>query len=924
MGEGSETGLVREESIATRHAAWHALPVDRVLALLETDSDGLDDHEARRRLATHGRNVLELQRPRPWWRVLADQVRNVVVALLAVAAVVATLIGERTEGLAIAAVLAINVAIGFVLEWRARLAMDALQRLEVQRATVVREGRARTCDASELVPGDVLVVEAGEAVPADARVIEVHELSAVEAPLTGESLPSYKDPAPVAENAALAERSSMLFKGTMVAAGAGRAVVVATGRETEIGHIGELVAGTREEKTPLERRLAAMGARLVWLTLAIATVTVGLGLLRGRETWLMVETGIALAVAAVPEGLPVIATITLALGMRRMARRRALVRRLPAVETLGSVTVLCTDKTGTLTAGEMTVTQLSVGGERFAVTGQGYHEEGAVRCGDRAIGAADLPGVRLAVEIGVLANRARIERGADATRIWGDPTEAALLVLGRKLGVARGPLLEHAPEVGDVPFSSQRMLMATFHRVQDEGILACVKGAPGQLLERSTQELRSDGKVVELDAAARERLRAENDLLASDGLRVLALAYRSLTADVSPGEEALEALTFAGYAGILDPPAPGVRETIATLRGAGIRVIMITGDQRLTAEAVARDLGVLAPGAGDVLDGRLLAGVDERELAERVARVAVFSRTDPADKLRIVEAFQDRGEIVGMLGDGVNDAPALKRADIGVAMGGRGTDVAKETAALVLVDDRFETIAAAVEEGRVVFDNIRKFLHYLFSCNLSEVLILTAAGVSTLPLPLLPLQILWLNLVTDVFPALALAAEPGDPEVMKRSPRDPKKAILSRRFATRIGIDALVITVAVLAAFLIALGRVEEAESPAYAVTVAFMTLALAQLFHLFNSRHRGPVLWSHRLFQNRWVWGAVVLTLVLQALAVYYPPLSGVLGTVPLSAGDWLLVGTCALAPLVFGQLVKALSRRTVAQPKGAQRKGA
>lgn len=692
----------------------------------------------------------------------------------------------------------------------------------------------------------------------------------------------------------------MIYKGTAVVAGTGTAVVVATGMATELGRIGGLVAGIQEEKTPLEDRLDALGRRLVWLALLAGTVIAALGALQGAPLDQMVETGIALAIAAVPEGLPAVATITLAVGVRRMARRNALVRRLPSVESLGSVTIVCADKTGTLTAGEMTATTLVIAGRHVRITGKGYAPEGAFLEGDRELAAVEDPGLRVALRIGALANRADIARGSNGWTARGDPTDAALLVAARKAGLVREHLLDAWPEAGEVPFSSERMLMATFNRGAEHGLIAHVKGAPGRIVELSGRELAPGGER-RLDDVGRRRLLDSNRELASGGLRVLALAYGRVE---RPEEAALGDLTFVGLVGIIDPPAAGVKDTIRTLREAGIRTIMLTGDQRSTAEAVARELGVLAPDE-EVLDGRELGRLAAEALAERVEHVGAFSRVSPEDKLGIVTAFQREGDNVSMLGDGVNDAPALKKADVGVAMGARGTDVAKEAAAVVLQDDRFPTIGAAVEEGRTIFDNIRKFVFYLFSCNLAEVLVLLGASVAGMPLPLLPLQILWLNLVTDTFPALALAVEPGDPDILRRPPRDPDEAILSGEFVRSVAFYGALITGATLAAFAVGLA----ANEPERATTLSFLTLALAQAFHLGNARSPGHVIARQRAFSNRYALGAVALVIVLQLLAVYYAPLARVLRVQPVALTDWLIVLPLALAPAIVGQGLKRVA---------------
>lgn len=884
---------------------WHVLEAREALDRLETGTEGLTEAEARGRLERVGPNALEAAKPVSAGRILLDQVKSVVVLLLFAAMVVALLVGDHLEAAAIGAVLLLNTGLGFFTELRARRAMEALLELDVPEARVVREGTVREVDARELVPGDVLELAEGESVPADARLLEAADLRVNEAPLTGESLPVAKRPERVLDaGTPLPERENMVYKATAVAAGSGRAVVVATGMETEVGRIGVLVGGLRDEKTPLERRLDILGRRLVWVTLGVAALVTGIGVLQGAPVARMIEAGIALAIAAVPEGLPAVATIALAVGLRRMARRNALIRRLPAVEALGSSTVVCTDKTGTLTAGQMTVTAVWAGGRVVQVSGSGYAPEGEFLEEGRALDPARDGPLAMTLRAGALANRADLVREDGGWRVRGDPTEAALLVAARKAGLDRERLLEEWPWEGEVPFSSERRLMATFHREDGGGLRACVKGAPGRILELSGRILMSEGERA-LEPAERDRLLQVNEEMAGRGLRVLGLATARVEA---PEESELEDLTFLGFAGILDPPAEGVEETIARFREAGIRTVMLTGDQRRTAEAVARSLGVLTP-EEETLDGRDLQRLGEEELAARVSGVGAFSRVGPEDKLKIVTAYQREGEVVAMLGDGVNDAPALKKADIGVAMGIRGTDVAKEASDVVLRDDRFPTLAAAVEEGRVVFDNIRKFVFYLFSCNLAEVLTLLLAGVAGLPLPLLPLQILWLNLVTDTFPALALAMEPPEPDIMRRPPRDPEAAILSPRFLRAIGFYAALITASTLSAFLLEL----EGAGGSYerAVTMGFMSLALAQIFHLGNARSPAPVLAPAAVLRNRYALAAVALSVSLQFLAVYFPPLSRVLHTVPLAPGDWLVVAPLAAMPAVVGQALRALRSR-------------
>ncbi|MDT8339900.1 MAG: HAD-IC family P-type ATPase [Longimicrobiales bacterium] len=875
-------------------SSWHALPVQAVLRELDSSPDGLSAAEAGRRLTRHGPNALEATPAASPWRILAEQFRSLVVLLLLAAALVALLLGDVMESVAIGVVLMLNAGIGFAVELRARRAMEALLEYAAPTANVLREGAAVSVPAAELVPGDVVLVEAGDAVPADARLLEAWDLRVTEAALTGEFVPVLKAIDPVPEDAVPADRTSVLFMGTGVAAGRGTAVVVGTGVETELGRIGALVAGVEARRTPLERRLDALGRRLVWFTLGVALLVGGVGVLQGLPLRVMVETALALAVAAVPEGLPAVATITLAVGLSRMARRHALVRRLVAVESLGSTTVVCTDKTGTLTSGEMTVTRIAAPGWEVEVTGVGFDPAGEIRRGGAPVTPrADTP-LGQFLRTTALCSEATLdpERGL----VRGDPTDAALLVLAAKGGFGEGSGAEAPPEVEKVPFLSERPLTASLRREADGRTSVHVKGAPAEVVARCAARLDAEGGEAVLGAAERREIEALNDALSREGLRVIALARAS-----EAGSDPLRELTFLGYAGITDPPASGVAETIEGLRRAGIRTVMITGDQPATAGAIARALGMIEEGSR-VVEGRELTGLPREALEAVVAEAGAFARATPANKLDIVAALQARGEVVAMLGDGVNDAPALKRADVGVAMGGRGTDAARETAAVVLQDDRFPTIARAVEEGRVIFDNIRKFVFYLFSCNVAEVLVLLVAGVAGLPLPLLPLQILWLNLVTDTFPALALAMEPGEEGIMARPPRAPDAGILSRRFVRALFFYAGLITLVTLAVYLWAL----QTRGAAHANAAAFMTLALAQIFHLGNARSHDAVLSRKRAMANPWALASLPLVVGLQVAAVHTPALQRILGTAPLTPTEWGVVTAAALVPAVTGQALR------------------
>jgi Ca2+-transporting ATPase len=867
---------------------WHALSPAEALRRSASGAGGLTQEEAARRLRRVGPNAFDRAPPASAWSVLLAQLRSLMVLLLVVAAGIAVLSHDLLDAAAIIGVLLLNVAIGFFTELRAHRAMEALLRLEVGRAVVRRSGRSVALDARDLVPGDVIVVEAGAAVPADARLLDSVEMRVVEASLTGESAPVEKraSPAPPAETP-LPGRVTMIYKTSTVVAGRGTALVVATGMRTEVGRIGTLTAGVPRDRTPLERQLERLGRQLALLALVIGLAVALLGLVQGWPLGALIQTAIALAVAAVPEGLPVVATIAMAVGVRRMARRHALVRHLPAVETLGSATVICTDKTGTLTAGQMTATVVRL-----------PDREVEIAPGESAL----TPDLALALRIGALANRGHHLRTGGQLELVGDPTETALLVAAARAGLDPATLRAEWPEAGEVPFSSERMYMATFHHTPAGGLVACVKGAPGRVLDLCDR-MRTPAGTREIGPEERERILAFNHELATRGLRVLALAMKEVS---SPTAAELHELVWIGHVGLMDPPAPGVRDTIAAFRTAGIRTLMLTGDQRRTGERIALDLGLLRPGER-VLDGGEVDRLSDDELHAAVDRAAVFTRVSPEAKLRIVAALQRRGEIVAMLGDGVNDAAALRQADIGVAMGGRGTDLAKEAADLVLEDDRFATIGVAVEQGRAIFDNLRKAVFYLFSCNLAEILVVLGAAVVGYPPPLLPLQILWLNLLTDTFPALALAVEPGEADVMRQPPRDPKAQILFPAMLRQVGIYGALIAGCTLAAY--AWGLTASGDA-ARASTLAFLTLAYGQIFHLGNARSDDPVVRWRRAVANRSALAAVGVAGGLQVLAITYPPLTQVLGVARPDAIDLLVAFGLALVPAVIGQAIKALRR--------------
>ncbi|ACG71740.1 ATPase, P-type (transporting), HAD superfamily, subfamily IC [Anaeromyxobacter sp. K] len=878
---------------------WHALSADEALARLGSGPDGLDPAEAARRLAEHGPNELARGRRAPWIALLAAQFKNVLVVILMVAIALSLFLGHDLEALTIGAILAFTVVLGFVQEHRAENALAALRQMAAPHATVIRGGAERRVPARELVPGDLLLVHAGDRIPADARVIEAVNLQADEAALTGESVPVPKVAGPLpAGPIPVGDRTDMLFGGTAATYGRGRAVVVATGASTELGAIARMLAEVKPARTPLQLELDRVGTQLARAAGVVVVLLAGLGLLRGQPFLEMVVFAIALAVAVVPEALPAVVTIALALGVQRLARRNALVRRLAAAETLGSTTVICSDKTGTLTRDEMTVRALHVDGRTLEVTGSGYRVEGDFRHDGAPV---DSPPALLALLAGaVLASDAKVERTPSGElTVSGDPTEAALVVAALKAGLDRAELDARAPRVGEIPFTSELKRMTTLHRTE-HGRVAFVKGAPEVLLPACARVASGEGERP-LDEAGRAALAEVVRGMAERALRVLAVARRE---GVSLAESDRD-LTLLGLVGMIDPPRPEARAALERCAAAGVRVVMITGDHPVTARAIAAELGLLRTGA--VVTGPELARLSDAELAGRVQALEVYARVSPADKLRIVTALQSRGEVVAMTGDGVNDAPALKKADIGVAMGITGTDVTREAAAMTLTDDNFASIVGAVEEGRAIFANVKKYLMYLLSSNVGEIGLMAAATLLGLPLPLTAVQILYVNLATDGLPALALAVDPPDADLMRQPPRDPRAGIFTRPVVALIATGGAWSTAVNLGLF--AWARA-SGRGDAEAMTMCFMSLVLVQFAKAFAFRsERHSVL--RRPFANRWLDLAIAWELALLLLVVYLPPLRAAFGTYALPAADWLLVTGAALTVLPVLELAKLAVRR-------------
>ncbi len=838
-----------------------------VLRQLDVDaSTGLATAGVAERRAVLGSNALVQENSKPWLFIFFRQFRGVVVYLLIAAALLAFAMADAAEGIAIIVVIAINAMLGFVTELRATRSMEALRRMAQVDAVVLRDGERRVIPAADLVPGDILDLEAGDLLPADARIVRAAKLQVDESTLTGESLPVSKQVDAVAEDATLFNRRNMAFRGTAVTRGHTRAVVTGVGSETEFGRIFESVKLAETQHTPLERRLDKLGERLVYAVGVIAVLVAAAGIATGRDIALAVEVSVALAVAAIPEGLPIVATIALARGMWRMARRNALITRLSAVETLGATDVIMTDKTGTLTENRMTMTRIIVGPERIVAReteGDWEDAEG------RAVDAREL---RCFFRACVLCNNATL--GPEDDKHVGDPTEIALMLAADAFGMTREEMSSRYPELAEDPFDPESKRMATVHR-DDYDYLVAVKGAPEVILPLCT---RQGEDAVPLDDAGRECFLSEATEMASSGLRTLALAQKRAAGE---HEDPYSELSLLGIACLEDPEREGVADAIAACRKAGIEVVMMTGDHLATAQTIG----------------------------ERVGIEQVHARVKPEDKLRLIEECQQEGHIVAMTGDGVNDAPALKRADIGVAMGIRGTAVAREASAMVLQDDELRTIVAAVEQGRAIFENIRKFVVYLLSCNISEVLIVSLATLAGAPLPLLPLQILFLNLVTDVFPALALGAGDGSPHLMERPPRRRDETVLMRNHWLRIALHGSVLAAVVLASMATGM-RLLGLDGDA-AVTVSFCTLAFAQLWHVLNMRDDMASFFRNEITSNPWVWSALALCSLLVMAAVHFPGVSHALHLVPLPVEAWLLVFGMSVVPLLTAPLVRRLADR-------------
>ncbi|MCC0030552.1 MAG: cation-transporting P-type ATPase [Brucellaceae bacterium] len=880
-------------------AAPHAAPADSVLAALSVDPQaGLSADEAARRLARHGPNTLRQRKRASAFTVLLSQFNSPVVYLLMAAAALAIALGEIVEFVAIAIVLVINAAIGFFTELQAVRSMEALRELATRTAVVRRGGRTASLSAETLVPGDIVLLDAGDVIAADMRIVSAANLAVDESALTGESLPVAKSPDPVGADTPLADRTSMLFKGSAITGGTGEAVVTGTGMATQLGHITRLVDEAEPERSPLEHQLSRLSRDLIWVTLAITAIVAVAGIAAGKDITLMIESAVALAVAAIPEGLPIVATLALARGMLRMARHNALIEQLSAVETLGAATVILTDKTGTLTENRMHVDRIVTAEGEFTYD----RHAGQFLFGGKP--ASPSPGDTLHALLlnAALCNNASL--GGDDAPATGDPMEVSLLEVADAAGLRRPDLLHDCPEIAEHAFDVASRMMATVHRHGDECFVA-VKGAPEAVLD-CVDTVMEGTRAVPFDHRRRDHWQTVAGVLASQGLRLLAIAGKPMG---GAGEDVYRGLALYGLVGFQDPPRADIATAIADARRAGISVIMVTGDHAATARHISQTVGLSGDGdtAVEGKDLKAVAELDEARKAE-LRRARVFSRVDPEQKLSLIALHQEAGEVVAMTGDGVNDAPALRKADIGVAMGLRGTQVAREAADLILRDDAFSTIIHAVREGRMIYTNIRRFATYLLSCNLSEILILGLAVLGGLPLPLLPLQILFLNLVTDVFPAFALGTIEADGNVLDRPPRPPSEPVLARKQWTAVAFHGVSIAAATLAA--LALALYEFGLTGDQTTTMCFYTLALAQLWHVFNMRNWRENLLTSRVTRNAYVWMALLLCVAILVVAHLQPTIAGALQLTALPADAWYAVAALSIAPLIVGEVVVLTTR--------------
>ena len=891
---------------------WYKMSAREVLDELSADDKkGLAPEDAEKRLGKYGTNELQEEEGKSFAKKLAEQFLDPMIIILLIAAIISGAVGEMVDSVIILAIVIVNAVLSIVQEGKAEEAIAALKKMSSPTVKVIRGGRPVEIDSVRVVPGDLVVLETGDIVPADMRLTESTNLKIDESSLTGESVSVEKDATvTLEEDAGIGDRENYAYSASIVTYGRGKGIVTATGEDTEIGKIATTLSTMEEEQTPLQKKLAGLSKTLGILVVAVCAVVFIVGKLYGHDTLRMFMTSVSLAVAAIPEGLPAIVTIVLSMGMGNMAKRHAIVKRLLAVETLGTTTYICSDKTGTLTQNEMTVTKVYIDGKVMDVSGTGYAPEGELSYEGAKLSVDDVKGLKTLSSIATLTNDADLIEENGTYSILGDPTEGALITLAGKLGVKEEALEEEFPRIGEIPFDSDRKMMSTFHEnFFDNKVSSFTKGAPDVVL-KNCKYLFKDGEIVELTDADRKAILEQNNAFAQEALRVLAFAFRNydaMPADPST-EENEKDMVFVGLTGMIDPARPEVKAAIKECRNAGIVPVMITGDYLLTAKAIAEELGILREGDKAMM-GEELNDKTPEEIREIVKTTRVFARVSPENKVQIVTALKENGEIAAMTGDGVNDAPAIKKADIGIAMGITGTDVAKNTADVILTDDNFATIVNAVEEGRIIYANIKKFVTFLLSCNIGEVLVVFLSIIMNLPTPFLPIQLLWLNLVTDSFPALALGVEKGEEETMYEPPRDPKEPILDRNITITIIIQSLAITAATLGVYYYALTtHGMDGDGLVYSRTMAFSTLVFSELFRSFSSRSIDDTLFKMGFFTNKRLNQAVLLSLALVLVVLYIPFLENLFHMTDLNMVDWAIVLVCALIPLVIGEIQKMI----------------
>ena len=874
---------------------WHSMSPEQVLALLETSADGLSTEEARRRAERFGPNQLQEVKKQSPILLFLSGFRSPLIYILLVAAILSFASSHYIDGFVILAVVMLNAVIGFLQEYKAERALEALKKLSAPHATVLRDKEEVDIDSAELVPGDAILLETGDKVPADGRLLNAVNLKTDEAALTGESVPVDKGIDPVPPDKSIAEHINMVYSGTTVSYGRGTAVVTTTGMATEIGRIAAEVAAEPNRPTPVQQKLSRLAGNLGVVGLLIAIAIIIAGLARRISLLEMFFVGVAAAVSFIPEGLPAVVTVVLAIGVQRMARNNAIVRKLPAVETLGSATVICTDKTGTLTKNEMTVKVGYTADTEFTVTGEGYLPEGKIYVQRKGLSHEDKPDVEFLLSALILCNDARLHIEEGHWKILGDPTEGALIVAGEKLELKKHELELAQPRIDEVPFDSQRRYMATLHRLQDGRKIAYIKGAPEQVLGMCDRYL-ANGRQDKLSPDTNDELLRRNAEMAANALRVLGTAYKEFPPETEEIEhtDVESGLTFLGAVGMIDPPREEAKRAIEAAKTAGIRVIMVTGDHPDTARAIAELLGLLE-GEMRVIPGRTLDNMTDEQLVSTISEIAVIARAEPEHKIRIIRALKNRGNIVAMTGDGVNDAPALKMADIGISMGITGTDVAKEASDIVLLDDNFATIVTAIEEGRGIYSNIRKVVLFLLATNTGEVLIYLTTIIAGLPIPLLPVQILWINLVTDGFNTVPLSLEPKERDILREPPRDPREPIITKKMAYRIAFVALFMLIGTFSLYYWELGHTTLDR----ARTMAFVTTALFQIFNVMNVRSSRCSIFELGILSNPYVLVGAAASIIAQVAAVQLGFFQRLFQTVPLSSSDWALA--VAVASTVF-----------------------